>query len=363
MGKVKADIHSQRFLYITINFYFYCVHLNNSKLKQSLFLIALFVLGGFLFYLLSGFLSAFLGSVVFYVLLCKPYFYLTETAKKKWGKSLAASALMLASFLVMVLPVLLVSMMLSGKVSYLITHYEDILRIAQEWSNKAKIYLGIDLLSQDTVSKLTSLAADVAPGFLSATLSAVADVFVLYFVLYFMLANAREFENYVRKNFPFNDENDALLLTELKSQTIANAIGIPVLAVLQAITAFIGYLIFGVDEAFFWAVITGIMSVIPVVGTTIVWIPLAIFLYVAGSEWQGIALMIYGAAIITNVDNVFRFVVQKKLGDTHPLITFFGVIIGLPLFGFVGIIFGPLLISYSILLLKIYRNEYLGEEH
>ena len=63
------------------------------------------------------------------------------------------------------------------------------------------------------------------------------------------------------------------------------------------------------------------------------------------------------------LDNVLRFVLQKKLGDTHPLVTFFGVIIGLPLFGFVGLIFGPLLISYFLLLLKIYRNEYFGEEH
>ncbi len=339
------------------------MHLNNDKLKQSLFLIALFLLGGFLFWLLKGFLSAVLGAVVFYVLLRKPVFYLTESARRKWNKTLAVSVMMMASFLVLVLPVLLVSLMLSGKVSYLINHYEDILRLVQEQSNVAKDFLGVDLLSQDAVSKLTSLAADVVPGFLSATLSAVADVFVLYFLLYFMLANARQFENYVRDNLPFNETNDRLLLSELKTQTFSNAIGIPVLATLQSVTAFIGYLIFGVDEAFFWAVLTGIMSVLPVVGTTIVWIPLAVFLYAGGHHWQGVGLFIYGGAIITNVDNVFRFVVQKKLGDTHPLITFFGVIIGLPVFGFVGIIFGPLLISYFILLLKIYRNEYLGEEH
>ncbi len=334
------------------------MHLNNDKLKQSLFLLALFLLGSFLFFLLKGFLSAFLGSLVFYVLLRRPYFYLTEKAKRKWNKSLATAALMFVSFMVLVLPVLLVSLMLSGKVSYLINHYEEILHLAQEWSNRAKDYLGVDLLSQDTVSKLTSLAADVIPGLLSATLSAVADIFVLYFLLFFMLINARVFENYVRQNLPFKDENDALLLTELKSQTISNSIGIPVLAVLQAFTALVGYFIFGVDEIFFWAALTGLMSVLPVVGTTIVWVPLAIFQYVAGYQWQGIALGIYGALVITNVDNVFRFVVQKKLGDTHPLITFFGVIIGLPLFGFVGIIFGPLLISYFILLLKIYSNEY-----
>ena len=173
---------------------------------------------------------------------------------------------------------------------------------------------------------------------------------------------ARVFEDYVRRNLPFREVNIKLLLTELKSQTISNSIGIPVLAIFQAITAFIGYLLFGVSEAFFWAVITGLMSVLPVVGTTIVWIPLAVFLYVAGNQWQSIALLVYGSLIITNVDNVFRFVLQKKIGNTHPMITFFGVIIGLGLFGFVGIIFGPLLISYFLILLKIYRNEYLGEE-
>lgn len=339
------------------------MHLNNDKLKQSVFIIALFVLGGFLFWLLKGFISGFLGAVVFYILLRQPYFFLTEKPKHKFPKWLAATLLMMGSFFILVMPVLLVSVMLSSKVSYLINHYEDILRIAQEWSNKAEEYLGVNLLSKETVSKLTGVAANVIPQFLSATASVAADIFVLYFLLWFMLMNSRELEKQVRAYLPFEEANDKLLLSELKSQTLSNAIGIPILAVLQAVTAFAGYLIFGVEEAFFWAVITGLMSVLPVVGTAIVWIPLAIFLYAGGNHMQGMGLAVYGALIITNVDNVFRFVVQKRLGDTHPLITFFGVILGLNLFGFVGIIFGPLLISYFILLLKIYRNEYLGVPH
>lgn len=334
------------------------MHLDNDKLKQTIFLIALFALGGFLFYLLSGFLSAFLGSIVFYVLLRKPNHRLTHQSGRKWNKALAATVLMFLSFLILVLPVMLVTIMLSGKVSYLVTHYADILAFIQTWANKAGSYLGMDLLSQDTVGKLTAFLARVVPGLLSATLSAAADVFVLYFVLFFMLINADGLEALVRKHLPFHEANNKLLLTELKTQTVSNAIGIPVLAILQAITAYLGYLVLKVDQPLFWAVITGLMSVLPVVGTTIIWVPLAVFLYIGGLHWQGIALFVYGAAIITNVDNVFRFVVQKKLGDTHPLITFFGVIIGLPLFGFIGIIFGPLLISYFILLLKIYRNEY-----
>lgn len=340
-------------------FYLYTMHLDNDKLKQSLFLVTLFILGGFLFYLLRGFLSSFLGAVVIYVLLRQPFFYLTQKTKYKWNKPVATVVLMGLSFVVLVLPVFLVSVMLSGKVSYLFTHYEDILALIQDWSNSLQQYIGVDLLSADMVGKLTGIAANVVPQFISATANAVADVFVLYFLLFFMLVNAGETEKYVRSNMPFHDENDRLLLTELKTQTVSNAIGIPVIAMAQGIAAGLGYWIFGVDEPFFWAVISALFSVIPVIGATVVWVPLAVFLYAGGHQWQALALAVYFVAAVGTIDNVLRFALQKKLGDTHPLITFFGVVIGLPLFGFIGLIFGPLLISYFILLLKIYRNEYL----
>jgi predicted PurR-regulated permease PerM len=330
--------------------------LNPDKLKQILFIIALIGLGGFLLWLLKAFVSAFLGATIFYIVFRKPLFKLTE--KRKWPKPLAILLLMFTSFVILILPVALVSIMLSGKISYLIAHFDEILQLLQAQSDKLSAWIGIDLLNKDTTMKVAGYAANIVPGFLTATLGAVVDIVVLYFLLYFMMANARLMEGFVRKHLPFSDSNDALLLTELKNQTLSNAIGIPILAVLQGICAWLGYIVLGVDEPFFWAVITALMSVIPLVGTTIVWVPLSVMLFVKGQTWQGAVLLLYGTIIITNIDNVFRFVVQKKLGDIHPLITFFGVIIGIGLFGFVGIIFGPLLISYFILLVRIYDNEY-----
>ncbi len=339
------------------------MHLNNNKLKQAIFLAALFILGAFLFWLLKGFVSPFLGAVVFYVLLRRPFFYLTEKPKRKWNKTLATAVLMFLSFMVLILPLLLLTLMLTEKVTYLVGHYQEILIRVQQWAQDAGGTLGITLLSTESVNKVAGLAAEGIPGFLTATADVVADIFVLYLILYFMLANARLFEAKVREMLPFRKENDNLLLTELKTQTFSNAIGVPLLAVLQALAAWLGYWLLGVEQPFFWAVITGIMSVLPVVGTTIVWLPLAAFMFLNGFRWQGSLLGLYGILIIGNIDNVFRFVLQRRLGDVHPLITFFGVIIGLNLFGFVGLIFGPLLISYFILLLKIYRNEYLGVSH
>jgi predicted PurR-regulated permease PerM len=117
---------------------------------------------------------------------------------------------------------------------------------------------------------------------------------------------------------------------------------------------------FGVDEPFFWGVITGFAGIIPVVGTTIIWVPLTIYVYFAGGpHWHAAAIAIYCLLVLTNVDNVVRFSLMKKLGDTHPLIIFFGIMIGVNLFGFLGLIFGPLLISYFLILLEIYQKEYL----
>jgi predicted PurR-regulated permease PerM len=98
---------------------------------------------------------------------------------------------------------------------------------------------------------------------------------------------------------------------------------------------------------------------LPVVGAALAYVPLAIIFFANNQTWQGTAMLIFGFGIIGTVDNVLRFTLLKKIGNVHPLTTVFGVLIGLKLFGFIGLIFGPLLISLFILLLKIYSAEFI----
>jgi len=97
---------------------------------------------------------------------------------------------------------------------------------------------------------------------------------------------------------------------------------------------------------------------IPFVGTALGVLPVTLLLYAQGNHVAAIGLLIYGIAVVGSTDNVFRMVVQRKLANLHPLITLIGVIIGVPLFGFIGLVFGPLLLSLFLLLVKIYKNEY-----
>jgi predicted PurR-regulated permease PerM len=192
----------------------------------------------------------------------------------------------------------------------------------------------------------------------SSIYSFVINVVVILFVLYYMLLSNDTLEKAMREILPFKEENKQIVAEETRMIIQANAIGIPLLAIIQGVFAYMGYLFLGVDNAILYAILTAFATIIPLVGTTIVWAPLGIGLLLNGDYVNGIVLLLYGFIIIGGVDNVARFLLQKQLANIHPLITIFGVFIGIPMFGFWGVIFGPLLISLFILFFNMYRHEY-----
>ena len=184
----------------------------------------------------------------------------------------------------------------------------------------------------------------------------------MYFILYFMLMNGRRMDNSLYEHVPLKDTNVVRLGKEIRMMVISNAIGIPLIAFAQGLVGLVGYLIIGVNEPFFWFGVTCIAGMLPVIGAALAYIPLTIIFFANGQNGQGIAMAIFGFGIIGTVDNVLRFTLLKKMGNVHPLTTVFGVIIGLKVFGFIGLIFGPLLISLFMLLLNIYSNEFITKQ-
>ena len=158
---------------------------------------------------------------------------------------------------------------------------------------------------------------------------------------------------------PFNEANTQEVIREINMIVRSNAIGIPLLAIIQGGVAMIGYLIFGAPNILLLGFLTCFATIIPMVGTALVWFPVAAYLAISGDWFHAIGLAAYGAIVVSQSDNLIRFILQKKMADTHPLITIFGVVIGLPLFGFMGVIFGPLLLSLFFLFVNMFKKEYL----
>ncbi len=331
-------------------------YISNNAIRQVLLLLIIILLGTLLFYQLQSFIPALLGSYTMYVLL-KKYMYIL-TGKYKWKKSLAAALLMFISFLVILLPIVLLINMMSSKVNFALQHSSEVLNSIEQFIHKYEEQYSVQILSGTNIQQLTNWGTQTLPRVLGATFNSLTTIAIMYFILYFMLAEGRRMEANLHEWIPLKDENTLLLRRETNSLVYSNAIGIPLIAILQGMLGLIGYIILGVKEPLFWFLITCLASMIPVVGATLAYVPVAILFFANGMNIKGIIMLAYGFGVISTLDSVFRFWLQKKIGDVHPLITAFGVIIGLSLFGFIGLIFGPILISLFILLIRIYANEF-----
>jgi predicted PurR-regulated permease PerM len=331
-------------------------YIPNNTIRQVLLLFVIILLGLILFLQLQSFIPALLGSYTMYVLLKKWMFILT--GKYKWKKSLAAALLMLLSFIVILLPIVVLINMMSSKINFAIQHASEVLSTIEKFIHTYELRYNIEITSTENIDKLTSLGTQTLPRILGATFNSITTIAIMYFILYFMLAEGRKMEAALHEWIPLKDENTLLLRRETNSLVYSNAVGIPLIAVLQGLLGLIGYLILGVNEPLFWFMVTCLASMIPVVGAALAYVPVAILFFANGMNIKGIIMLAYGFGVISTVDSIFRFWLQKKIGDVHPLITGFGVIIGLNLFGFIGLIFGPILISLFLLLIKIYANEF-----
>jgi predicted PurR-regulated permease PerM len=328
----------------------------NNRIRQIVLLLLIILLAIVLLKQLYVFLPGFLGAITLYILYREPYFKLTLL--QKWKKGNTAMLFILVSLLLIAVPIYFSIQLISTEVSALLSNPVEIIEKAKLIAAKLEQVSGMKILSDENIKTFQRQASTIIPSILNSSASILSNFAIMFFLLYFLLKNGREVERYLNQSIPLKEENVQLLGNETKNMIRANAIGIPVLAVLQGIIATIGYAIFGVKDFALWGFLTGVCSMIPVVGTAIIWMPLMAYFFATGNNFSGIGLLIYAAILITNIDYVARLTILKKIMNIHPLITIFGVIVGIGLFGFWGVIFGPLFISYFIILVKIYVNEF-----
>jgi len=330
--------------------------INTNLLRQIFFIAIILFLGIVLFRELWFFAPAFLGSVTFYVIMRERMFYLTE--KKKWKPYTAAWVLMLLSFFVILVPIGVLGNILYSKISYVVIHSDEYIAQLKSSIQKIQESLGYQILTPNYINQLANFLTQLLPKVLNITLNTMTLIASMYFILYFMLVNGRRMEEALYEYIPLKDGNVELIGKEVRILIISNTVGIPLIALAQGIVGLIGYFIIGVKEPWLWFVATTIAAMLPVVGAALIYVPLTIMLFAQGETGKGIAMALWGFLLIGLVDNLFRFLLNKRIGNIHPLITIFGVIVGIQLFGFIGLIFGPVLISMFILLLKVYSSEF-----
>jgi predicted PurR-regulated permease PerM len=328
----------------------------NNRIRQVVLLLVISFFGFLIIKELYVFLPGLMGALTFYILGRERYFKLTEN--RGWKPGLTALSFILIFLLVIASPLYYTVVLVSPKITDVFSHADELKVGVQALSDKLKQFTGEELMSEKNMNSLQSNLANFIPTFLNSSATILGNTLVMFFVLFFMLTGGREMEKTVRQFIPLHQESIVALAQETKHMVKANAIGIPLISVVQGLAAWLGYLIFGLDDALMWGFLTGVFAFFPIVGTMLIWVPLVIYLYSQGLSTPATGLLIYSLVVTGNVDYLARVSLMKKIGNVHPLVTVFGVIVGLQLFGFMGFIFGPLVFSYVIILIKIYAHEF-----
>lgn len=329
--------------------------INHKIIRQIIILSLILFLGGLIITYMLPYISGVLGALTLYVILRK---WMLKLINKGLKRTWAALLLIIAAIIGIFLPLSGAVFMLSSELGNLADKSEQVTMAFKEQIFQLEKYVQYDVSSTIDPEQASGWLTENLQGFASGTFNMFISFGILLFLLYYMLKSPKQLKNSLLEYLPLSNKTLVILGKEIDSVVRSNAIAIPLVALAQGVIALIGFFIFGIENPLFWFVIVTIGSMIPFIGTFIGIFPVFVLSMASGNDFQAWGILLYGILVVGMTDNLIRLFVLKKLDSIHPLITLIGVLIGIPLFGFVGLIFGPLIISLFLIIVKIYKQQY-----
>ena len=346
-----------------------------SQVKRVLAILLIVGISIILFISARRFLGSFLSSIILFTLFRPVHKKFVE--KYNIGSSLSSVLVMLISLFAIIIP-LVVTMLVIG--NGLLTYINDNINSLNDLSPElpARIadfditIFGDYTLRQalETVqinySQIASTVAETLQKLISNATTSTANFFlqtvIMYFILFYLFKDMKRLTKVLYEYSPFNRKNTDIVMKDFQNMTLANVVGSGITAIAQGLALSIGFLIFGIEEPVFWGFVAGVMSFIPVIGPVLIWLPTGLLLLLNGDITGGVGILIWGVLVISLVDNATRILTNKRIGNIHPLVSIIGVFIGLPLFGILGIVLGPVILSFFVLFIRLFKEEYVDSK-
>jgi predicted PurR-regulated permease PerM len=323
--------------------------------NRELAALVILGLGGALLLALAPYGSGLIGGVVLYVLFAP----LHSVVVRRLGPRPSAGLMVILAVVAIVVPTLTFAGLLVDQAQSIAS---DLMRgplvdrlFALEVGGFA---LGPTLreVGQQLLGRLGSSAF----GLLGQATRTGLNLTIAIFILYYLLLHSGHAWDAVRPYIPFSPASADLLRDRFRDVTVSTVIGTGLVAAIQGIFVGLGFLLTGLHNALFWGLVTVVFAILPVVGSGLVWGPGALSLVLSGRYGAALGLVLLGVLVVGNVDVVIRPAVFRRFAQVHPLVTLVGAIGGVGYFGLIGILIGPLAVSYFFELIRIYRLEYLS---
>lgn len=328
----------------------------DTKHQRAAFIVL--ALGAALLWSLGPYATGIIGIPVLAVLFAPVQGWL---ARRGVPPGLAAFAVTLLGAVLIVVPGLLLAGLLINQAQAVA---QDVLRspIIERFSTLQIRGIPVGPRLAEAGGKIVAAIGSSAFGLVGTATRASLNLTISFFGLYYVLKHPGDVWLDARPYIPFSPKNVEELGKRFKDVTVSTVIGTGVAAAIQGAVLGLTFLIVGLPNGLFWGVVAAAFAILPVVGTGLVWIPAGIVLIMQGRPVAGVLLIAWGVLVAAIVDNIARPIIYRRFSAIHPLITLIGAVAGVSYFGLLGLLIGPLALSYFFELIRMYREEYLEPE-
>ena len=329
------------------------------------------------FRLIEPFLMHIFFAVVFVVALGPMYEYLHH--KLGWNPNLASGATCLVLTVAIALPMFLIAGMLTSQALDLAQGVSKLL-LSGELQGRFQSSLGLlapyieqingaldlnlnqhDVLREaaELVRQLSNVLYNNIAGLLAGVTNLLVGLALVLFVTFFLLIDGEKMADHFLSLSPLPRDMNRSIQTDMLHNLRATLRGTVMLALLNGTLAGLGFWISGLPNALFWGTVMTFASVVPIVGTSLIWLPAGIFLLASGQIWQAIAVMAWSGASAAVCDNIIRPKLLGSASNLHPLLVFFAIMGGLGMYGLAGLLLGPMTLAFLVSLLQVYQRYFL----
>lgn len=305
-------------------------------------------------YTIIPYVDALLWALVLFVILRNPRAWIERAGVSRKHASKLCIIILLV---LLILPLTTIITILSTQASelyYGLDNLQPSVSILEQYFPN----LDLDIYFDQGLLMLSGYIQNMAYGVLTGIGSFILHLTIMVFVLYYLLiAESQKMDTWANL-IPFNAKNRKRLIQEFVSVTEGTIVVSGLIALMQGTIVSLVFWWLGVPSAIIWGLITAFLAFLPVVGASLVWMP-AIIYYVLQNNVIATLVLLFTAAVLTIIDNIWRPMLTHKFGNIHPVAVIIGAFSGIPVFGIIGIIIGPLLITYLQLIFNMIKEEYL----
>ncbi len=332
--------------------------------RRTVTIIAVVVVLVLAFMIIRPFLIAIISAAVLAYLFYPIYKYLLKRLPKFMPKeTVAALITVLLIVLIVLIPMISITGLLTNEIRHGYLFFQKVVT-APDFSFDLPPFISqrVGDISQykEQIANFGGQLIGWLQGVVTVIPNVVMNIFITIFSVYFFLKGGKNMYGFLQDFFPLSESRYKQIFSRFDDLSRGMILGQIVVGIIHGFLSWAAYVFLGVRNPVLWAFLTAIISIIPVLGASLVWFPIAVYLviggYMTGAYWKGISLFTYGLLLMSAIDNILKPKIIGERSRTHPLIILFGILGGIQLIGLPGIIIGPLVLVLFDIVMEIFRE-------